>query len=158
MWIDRSSSANLQCSYVTPVIRLEYMPSCTSAGDIVRELDSSSILTGDHFVLVGAGVISNIDLAPIWKEHVNRWNKSTYNCMTSVFTHIPYVKTERSRDLSIILDKEDRILAYDDLKEKTAFSVLTSSLLEAECVCRVMTMTMTMTMTMMIYNCIIHNV
>lgn len=138
MWTDRSSSANLQCSYVTPVIRLEYMPSCTSAGDIVRELDSSSILTGDHFVLVGAGVISNIDLAPIWKEHVNRWNKSTYNCMTSVFTHIPYVKTERSRDLSIILDKEDRILAYDDLKEKTAFSVLTSSLLEAECVCRVM--------------------
>ena len=116
---------------MTPVIKLHYMPSCNSTGDILRELDDTGMLTEDHFLLVGPGVISNLDLGPAWKEHINRWKQSSSNCMTSVFTHIPYIKTDRSRDISLMLDRDNRILAYDDLKEKTRFTLLNASVLEA---------------------------
>lgn len=55
--------------------------------------------------------------------------------MTSVFTHIPYnSNVMRSRDLAMIVNADNRILAYGDVKGKDFFSVLTSSLLESDSV------------------------
>lgn len=111
------------------------MPSCNSTGDILRELDNCGVLRGNNFVLVNAGAITNLNLAPIWKEHESRWLKSSYNAMTSVFTHIPYnSNVMRSRDLAMIVNSDNRILAYGDIKGKDFFSVLTSSLLESDSV------------------------
>ena len=40
----------------------------------------------------------------------------------------------RSRDLAMIVNADNRILAYGDVKGKDFFSVLTSSLLESDSV------------------------
>ena len=121
-----------QSRYVSsPIITLHYLPSCKSTGDILRELDNLSVLTGESFLLVNAGAITNLNLAPVWQEHEARLKESSFNIMTSIFTHIPYTSNAlRSRDLAMILNSDNRILAYNDLKKETLFPILTKSLLE----------------------------
>ena len=125
-----------QSRYVSsPIITLHYLPSCKSTGDILRELDNLSVLTGESFLLVNAGAITNLDLAPVWKEHEARLKESSFNIMTSIFTHTPYTSNAiRSRDLAMILNSDNRILAYNDLKKETLFPILTKSLLENDSV------------------------
>lgn len=107
------------------------MPTCTSTGDILRELDSRGCIESDSFLLVDSGTISNIDLSTVWKEHEERQKKSSYNIMTSIFSHIPVEEeTPRNHEIALIHNDHDRILAYGDIKNMNNFSVITASLLE----------------------------
>ncbi len=75
--------------------------------------------------------LSNIDLSTVWKEHEERQKKSSYNIMTSIFSHIPVEEeTPRTHEIALIHNDQDRILAYGDIKNVNNFSVITASLLE----------------------------
>lgn len=107
------------------------MPTCSSTGDILRELDSRGCIESDSFVLVDAGAISNLDLKTVWREHEARQKKSSYNIMTSIFTHLPVEHDSPSApELALIHNEDNRILAYSDIKNMNSFSVMTTSLLE----------------------------
>ena len=107
---------------------------CNSTGDVLRELDSRNCIESDNFLVIDGGVITNIDLAPIWKEHEKRIRKSSYNVMTSVFSHMPYDPDAlHPTELAIMIGENKRIIAIDNLKNKKSFSINTKALLENSC-------------------------
>ena len=74
--------------------------------------------------------MTNIDLNAIWRDFDKRYKESTYNVMTSVFTHIPCESGKKTeQDLVMVLNEESRILAYGQLLNNEPFSILTSSAL-----------------------------
>ena len=79
---------------------------------------------------MNAGTVTNIDLNAIWRDFDKRYKESTYNVMTSVFTHIPCESGKKTeQDLVMVLNEESRILAYGQLLNNEPFSILTSSAL-----------------------------
>lgn len=115
----------------SPLIQLLNMPTCFCTGDILRELDSRGCIEADTFLLVDSGTISNLDLQAVWKEHEERQKKSSYNIMTSIFTHVPAeTNSQNEWELALIHNEDYRILAYNDIKNLNSFSVMTTSLLE----------------------------
>jgi translation initiation factor eIF-2B subunit epsilon len=57
--------------------------SSMSMGDVIRELDTKSLLTSD-FVLVNGDVVSNLELKPILKQHQLRKQQDKNTIMTMV--------------------------------------------------------------------------
>lgn len=47
-------------------LKVECVPtlSCTSAGDVMRELDQMGVIESDPFILISGDVVANIDLKP----------------------------------------------------------------------------------------------
>lgn len=114
----------------SPLIQLLGMPTCFCTGDILRELDSRGCIEADSFLLVDSGTISNLDLTAVWKEHEQRLKESSYNIMTSIFSHVPKSDSSSNRELALIHNEANRLLAYSDIKDMNTFSVMTTSLLE----------------------------
>lgn len=115
----------------SPVIYYYYMSNCSSTGDILREIDSRSLIESSCFLLVNCGAITNLDITELWKEQKARYKQSSFNIMTSVFTHMPYYKgVHRKRDIALALTESNQILAYKNMNESDCFSVLTESVLE----------------------------
>lgn len=115
----------------SPVIYYYYMSNCSSTGDILREIDSRSLIESSCFLLVNCGAITNLDITELWKEQKARYKQSPFNIMTSVFTHMPYYKgVHRKRDIALALTESNQILAYKNMNESDCFSVLTESVLE----------------------------
>ena len=97
----------------------------------MRELDARNCIESDSFLLVDSGTISNLDLSAVWAEHEQRQKESSYNIMTSIFSHVPINQDSlANRELALIHNEDNRILAYNDIKDSNTFSVMTTSLLE----------------------------
>lgn len=119
-----------------PAIQLLQMSECYSTGDVLRTIDNMGIIESPSFLVMDAGAVTNIDLNAIWKEFDKRYKQSTYNVMTSVFTHIPCESGKKTeQDLVMVLNDDDRILAYGQLLSNEPFSILTSSALDNHCAC-----------------------
>ena len=107
------------------------MSNCSSTGDILREIDSRSLIESNCFLLVNCGAITNLDITELWKEQTARYKQSPFNIMTSVFTHMPYSKgVHRKRDIALALTESNQILAYKNMNDSDCFSVLTESVLD----------------------------
>jgi len=59
------------------------MPSCLSAGDALRELDSLGCIRSDPFVLISGDVISNMDLKKAMAFHKTR-REQDHNAILTV--------------------------------------------------------------------------
>lgn len=119
-----------------PAIQLLQMSECYSTGDVLRTIDNMGIIESPSFLVMDAGAVTNIDLNAIWKEFDKRYKQSTYNVMTSVFTRIPCESGKKTeQDLVMVLNDDDRILAYGQLANNEPFSILTSSTLDNHCAC-----------------------
>ena len=113
-----------------PTIQLLAMAECYSTGDVLRAIDNMGIIESPSFLVMNAGTVTNIDLNAIWRDFDKRYKESTYNVMTSVFTHIPCESGKKTeQDLVMVLNEESRILAYGQLLNNEPFSILTSSAL-----------------------------
>lgn len=113
-----------------PTIQLLAMTECYSIGDVLRAIDNMGMIESPSFLVMNAGTVTNIDLNAIWKDFDKRYKESTYNVMTSVFTHIPCESGKKTeQDLVMVLNEENRILAYGQLLNNEPFSILTSSAL-----------------------------
>ena len=119
----------------SPIIHFYAMPNCSSTGDILREVDSRSLIECNSFLLVNCGAITNLDITSLWHKHTERHNLSSSNVMTSVFTHIPYDRDgHRDHDIAVALNKSNQILAYSDIKNEVIFPLLTESFLDNDAV------------------------
>ncbi len=105
-------------------VRCMAMPSCLSAGDALRELDSLGLIRSDPFVLISGDVISNMDLKKAIEFHKAR-RQQDHNCiMTTVLK--PVQRGAGSKpvldDLVVGMDKQSAqlLLFNDSYKKKSA--------------------------------------
>ena len=66
MTCDRASKWGQQGGAVE--VQVAAFEACMSTGDVLRELDARSLVSGD-FVLVNANIVGNVQLAPIISRH-----------------------------------------------------------------------------------------
>mmetsp|Transcript_33513 Transcript_33513/g.66722 ORF Transcript_33513/g.66722 Transcript_33513/m.66722 type:complete len:238 (-) Transcript_33513:507-1220(-) len=109
---------------------------CTSAGDVMRELDTMGKIESDPFVLMHGDCVSNLDLLPAIEKHKKRRKQSTENIMTTLFRKTG--KHARTRclqdDLVVGIDSQtDQICFYSDDPGDAMLSVPAAMLAEHEC-------------------------
>lgn len=73
-------------------IKVQFIQStnCSSAGDAIRELDSSGIIRSDPFILISGDVVSNMDLQKAIAFHKEKRKDDSNAVMTMVFKRVPY--------------------------------------------------------------------
>ncbi len=92
-------------------------PFCKSEGDALRELDVMNIVRSDPFVLMGGGVISNINLKSVIAFHKLRRSQDINNVMTVTLKRVNKFSTTKPAldDLIVALDKRSsQLLQFDN--------------------------------------------
>jgi translation initiation factor eIF-2B subunit epsilon len=98
-------------------IRCVCQPSCGSAGDALRELDSLNIVRSDPFILISGDVISNMNLKKAIDYHKLKRKQDPNNIMTCVLKKIQKFTPSKSLldDLMIGLNpNSSQILFFED--------------------------------------------
>ena len=102
------------------------MPSCLSAGDALRELDSLGLIRSDPFVLISGDVISNMNVKKAIEFHKAR-RQQDHNCiMTTVLK--PVQRGAGSKpvldDLVVGMDKQSgQIILFNDTYKKKSTAI-----------------------------------
>lgn len=100
------------------IIQFVRVADANSAGDILRDLDKRSIISGD-FILVHGDLVSNISLQPILEAHRKRREANADNIMTVVLKSAgaaPHrTKTPGITPVYVIDTKTKRCLQYDEI-------------------------------------------
>ncbi|XP_072051425.1 LOW QUALITY PROTEIN: translation initiation factor eIF2B subunit epsilon-like [Amphiura filiformis] len=101
---------------ITPILS----EGCHSTGDALREIERKSLLRG-HFVLVTGDLVCNMQLKPLIEIHKNRYQKNKSSVMTLVYKQACPGHRTRSAvdDFLIAADKEQRLLSYQKIKDKS---------------------------------------
>ena len=71
-WMLAENSDKASLAGEGPTVQIVTSTACTSAGDALREIDNSGVITSDPFVLISGDVISNIDLQAVIRTHEQR--------------------------------------------------------------------------------------
>ena len=89
----------------------------SSAGEALREIDNSNLVTSEPFVLISGDVVCNIDLASVISAHKRRKELDKENIMTVVLkkANADHRTRPLSDDLVVVFDSETKqILRYDN--------------------------------------------
>ena len=103
-------------------------PSCTSAGDALRELDKMNIVRSDPFVLVSGDIVSNMNLKKAIDYHKLKRKVDNNNIMTVVLKKIQKFSSSKPilDDLIVGLNrKNSQILLFEDLIQKNEINIST---------------------------------
>jgi translation initiation factor eIF-2B subunit epsilon len=109
-------------------IKCVCQPTCGSAGDALRELDSLNIVRSDPFILISGDVVSNMNLKKAIDYHKMKRKQDPNNIMTCVLKKIQQVAPSKSLldDLVIGLHpNSSQILFFEDSigKDEISFSL-----------------------------------
>ncbi|CAI4219589.1 unnamed protein product [Parascedosporium putredinis] len=99
------------------IIQFVRVADANSAGDILRDLDKRSIISGD-FVLVHGDLVSNISLQPILEAHRKRREANADNIMTVVLKAPalpPPDENPGHHPVYVVDTKTKRCLQYDEI-------------------------------------------
>ena len=115
-----SKSRWAQGSKTTPFTHLQFVrvSDANSVGDILRDLDKRSLISGD-FILVHGDLVSNIPIQGILDAHRKRREASADNIMTVVLKNAgssPHrTKTPGITPVYVVDTKTKRCLQYDEI-------------------------------------------
>ncbi len=100
------------------------MPSCLSAGDALRELDTLGCIRSDPFVLISGDVISNMDLKKAIAFHKSRRAQDHNAILTVALKPVQTGAGSKPAydDLVVAFDKQNAQIVYfnDNYRQKTA--------------------------------------
>ena len=91
-------SASWASNPLSPKIHLIVQPpSVSTTGDIMRELDSLSLIHTDFLLLTSPDIISNISVHQLWNSHVSKRANNKKLIMTSVMNRIDPMNQAKDR-------------------------------------------------------------
>ena len=115
--IERSEFSKPSCP---AVVRVMSSAGHISVGDVLRDIDSRSLIRSD-FVLVSGDVVANVDLKSIIRSHKERSSRDKMNIMTVVYKEAsPDHRTRSSEDdIFVAVDVDSgRLIHYEKVMKK----------------------------------------
>uniref|UniRef100_A0A336KNH5 Translation initiation factor eIF2B subunit epsilon n=1 Tax=Culicoides sonorensis TaxID=179676 RepID=A0A336KNH5_CULSO len=88
---------------------------CRCFGDALRDLDAKGLIRG-HFVLMGAGTVTNAKLEPIFEEHKNLCKTDKGAAMTVIYKRIPGNQPTGDEIMIATDSNTNRLLFHQKLK------------------------------------------
>lgn len=116
--INRSRWSTASKSSPFSLIQFIRVADARSAGDVLRDLDTRSLIDGD-FILVHGDLVSNIMLDDVLAAHRKRREESAFNIMTCVLRSggqdAHRTKTNGITPVFVVDNKTQRCLHYDEM-------------------------------------------
>ena len=121
-----NSGAAVHCRHPVPVVHVQCVTKCYSAGDVLRHLDDNELITADPFVVVSGDTVSNMNLAEAVNAHKRRREANKTNIMSLVFmpAKTSHPTREFTDDLVVAIDADtQQILSFDNTRQQGTFGV-----------------------------------